>query len=132
MPRIASPQVRRVWRDRLRRFQKTSTTVAKFCEAEQVSLASFYGWRRKLQETRDDSDGNNSESTATFLAVNVALAQADVRVMLPGGAVLELGTGLSKERLQQVIAATVQATAEQTGNQQADNSNSNLAGRHAC
>jgi len=39
---------RRLWAQRLRRFEQSDLTVADFCQAERVSHASFYQWRKKL------------------------------------------------------------------------------------
>ena len=95
-------------------------TVAQFCEAEQVSATNFYVWRKKISEERNDPQDKNTEkeprleSEGTFLAVDLAMAPVDVRVLLPGGAVLELATGSSQEQLQQVITATVRATGQVT------------------
>jgi hypothetical protein len=36
------------WRRRLRAFEREETTVARFCQHEGVSVATFYLWRRKL------------------------------------------------------------------------------------
>ncbi len=38
------------WRKRLGRFSRCGLTVARFCSGERVSVASFYYWRRKLQQ----------------------------------------------------------------------------------
>ena len=39
------------WRKRLERFTRSGLTVARFCDGERVSVASFYYWRKKLGET---------------------------------------------------------------------------------
>lgn len=36
------------WAERLERCQAADMTVAQFCQAEGVSLAAYYYWRRKL------------------------------------------------------------------------------------
>ena len=42
----------------MQRFARCRLTVAAFCELEQVSIAAFYQWRRKL--TNDVSDAGTS------------------------------------------------------------------------
>ena len=42
------------WRKRLGRFSRCGLTVNRFCSAERVSVASFYYWRRKLQQAAAD------------------------------------------------------------------------------
>ena len=39
------------WRKRLARFDTSNLTVAEFCRAEQVSLASYYYWSRRFRES---------------------------------------------------------------------------------
>ena len=46
---FTDPDRRRDWTERLRRFESSGSTVAAFCEREQVSVPSFYQWRRKLR-----------------------------------------------------------------------------------
>ena len=48
MARCGDDRKRAEWRERLARFSGCGLTVARFCEAEQVSVAAFYQWRRKL------------------------------------------------------------------------------------
>ena len=38
------------WRKRLKRFGRSGLTVARFCKAEGVSVASFFYWRKKLEQ----------------------------------------------------------------------------------
>jgi hypothetical protein len=39
------------WRKRLERFTRSGLTVARFCDGERASVASFYYWRKKLGQT---------------------------------------------------------------------------------
>ena len=39
---------RELWRRRLREFDRSTATVADFCDRAGVSTAAFYQWRRKL------------------------------------------------------------------------------------
>jgi len=76
---------RRVWVDRIERFEKSGRTVAQFCATEGVSAAAFYQWRRKLR-----SDGPVRPSLAKFVPVELAARpQAEsatvMSVELPGG-----------------------------------------------
>lgn len=48
---------RELWNERLRRFEGGGLTVAEFCRNEQVSIPSFYQWRKKF---RRDFEGNGA------------------------------------------------------------------------
>ena len=39
----------REWGERLERYERSGLTVARWCESERVSEASFYYWRKKLR-----------------------------------------------------------------------------------
>lgn len=78
--------VRQVWVDRIDRFQQSGLSVAEFCSVENISQASLYQWRKKL----------NSPATAAAQSlpafVPVKLRTSDVMptttvmsVELPGG-----------------------------------------------
>ncbi len=54
MSRSPNLRKRSQWLDRLRRFARSKCSVADFCQREQVSVASFYQWRRKLSNTLTD------------------------------------------------------------------------------
>jgi hypothetical protein len=53
MARWVEDDRERLWRGRLRRFDRSGgLTVVEFCAAEGVSVASFYQWRRRLAADR--------------------------------------------------------------------------------
>jgi hypothetical protein len=65
-------------------------TVARFCELERVSLASFYQWRRKLESR----SGAAEKRRPAFQQVVVTSAVASgLRVRLASGAEIEVAAG---------------------------------------
>lgn len=48
MSRVSNPAKVELWRDRCTRCCQSEMTTAAFCEAEGISVASLYAWRRKL------------------------------------------------------------------------------------
>jgi hypothetical protein len=65
-------------------------TVAEFCRREDVSVASFYLWRRKLAETTIAEEATVKQSAGpTFIPVQVA-AGANLQVVFPNGTRLTL------------------------------------------
>ena len=65
----------REWVDRLRRFSSLNVSVADFCDAEGVSVSSYYVWRRKLSAGRGGgktvASAVDSAAQRTFLPVRV-------------------------------------------------------------
>lgn len=88
MSRTPSPSKRSLWRDRLRRFGRSNLSVADFCQREQVSVASFYQWRRKLDDTSTSTD-RRSPTRENFVPVQVAVV-AELQVAFPNGTRLTL------------------------------------------
>lgn len=67
------------WRKRLERFTRSGLTVARFCDGERASVASFYYWRKKLGLT---ASGRRTRSRpGLFRQVTVAAAPP---AMTPG------------------------------------------------
>ena len=80
------------WRERLARFRSGDLRVAEFCRLEGVSNASFYRWRRRLEQpnVRARSVTGKAQKSPTadgperFVPVNVAgLREAEIE--LPNG-----------------------------------------------
>ena len=86
MPPYPIPAKRAQWRARLGRFAQSQSTVAAFCREEDVSVASFYAWRRKLSA---DEPSQPRPAASTFVPVRVTPG-GGLRATLPNGAQLEL------------------------------------------
>lgn len=108
MARVASPQKRAEWMGRLRRFESGSATVAAFCAAEGVSIASFYQWRAKLAGGEEIA---TSAQRATFVPVHIATT-SEVAIHLPGGVRVMLPAH-ERELIERTIAMLLRATAAQ-------------------
>ena len=92
MGQSASAIRRSQWQQRLQRFTRSQMTVAEFCRREEVSVASFYQWRRKLAETATAAEAEvpfAPSAGPTFIPVRVA-AGASLQVVFPNGAQLTL------------------------------------------
>lgn len=106
MPRLRDPELVAAWRARLARFEHSQLTVAEFCEVENISVASFYQWRRKLEA----SQCTKPESAGEFIAVRLSGVPQAALLSLPGGATIELPECIGPARLRQLIAAVVDVT----------------------
>jgi hypothetical protein len=73
------------WQQRLRRFEKSGLTVARFCTRERVAVPTFWYWRRKCA---DDAPAPRAAS-AVFSPVEV-VGSGTVTLRLATGAVMEL------------------------------------------
>ena len=72
--------------ERLERFEQSGSSVQEFCDAEGVSTASFYQWRRKLQLTSSFDNLSVSQFVPVMLQPTQARQHATVMsIDLPGG-----------------------------------------------
>lgn len=88
------------WRQRLARFAANPQEVKSFCQAESVSEATFYRWRKQLAET----DGETP--AAGFIDVGVMPPAAAVPSMTPcesAGATLEVRLDLGHGLVLQIV-----------------------------
>lgn len=104
MSRLPDPALQQAWQQRLHRFQHTDQSVAHFCQDENVSVASFYYWRKRLQ--RPDF----VPVSVNCLAEPTIHTSDTIAIELPGGAVLKVASP-SGSGLVQAIDAVLRATA---------------------
>lgn len=92
MGRKLSSGAEAVWHERLARFDSGNLRVAEFCRREGLSTASFYRWRKRLEQRgrqpkrsgREDRESPANGQPSRFLPVNVVgLAEAEIE--LPNG-----------------------------------------------
>ncbi len=123
------PAKERLWRRTIVRWGKSDLSVRTFCEKEQVSLASFYWWRRELAKrektrqvsTRTRRAGRSSAKTLpngtvrsrrspAFVPVRVlpdafTLHGANaIEIVLRSGHQVRVGTDVNAAALAQIVA----------------------------
>jgi hypothetical protein len=98
--RQPDPATRQRWQHRLDRFRRSGLTVADFCERERISPASFYAWRRRLQQ-----DPTVPDDTPHLVPVRLVQPPtgAPVELLLPSGLVLRLSPDTDLAWLRQVL-----------------------------
>jgi len=89
------------WRRRIQQWQRSGLSVQAFCTLHELTAASFYAWRRLIQQ-RDAQAG-------PFVAVQVVgdeqpTAQRPFEVVLPGGRTLRVPPGFDSAALRQLLA----------------------------
>jgi hypothetical protein len=109
MSRMTKPARIQLWLDRLNRHSASQLTVAEFCEREEVSLPSFYQWKRRLspriesatkrrkrrRPRRSLSQPSRSQPAMAdrpgFTELVLKSSQATASVSLPGEITISLG-----------------------------------------
>jgi len=109
MARQIDRKLHDLWRRRIARQQRSSLSVAAFCERERVSTANFYAWKKKLDGRGSSQTGAVRRSTSArspraagttvsretgnpFVQVPLATAPASpwIEIVLAEGAVVRL------------------------------------------
>lgn len=104
------------WRARMERFRQAGVSVTRFCRGEQVSVPSFYQWRKKVAEdsarpTEDSArQGDRPCMVEAFAPVRL-VGTASVAAWLPGGTRIEIPLGDS-QALQLALQTLVRMDAE--------------------
>ena len=91
MGRQADPRKAVTRERRLARFGDSGLTVARFCDREGVSIATFHDWQRKLRDASVDETvwATPAAPVARFDPVEVVNRQA-VTIRFASGAVMEI------------------------------------------
>lgn len=117
MGRPVDMELREAWRERFARQAASGMTVAEFCREEDVSQASYYGWRKRLAREAGpmrrrgggpsgsaNQWGRRAETEVRFVQLPLAsLPQpAAVEVTLVDGTVIRV-PGEGRELLERVL-----------------------------
>jgi hypothetical protein len=93
MPRSTDSGKLALWRERFSRFSRGEWAVERFCAREHVSVASFYYWREKVGVCGYPGEGRpQTDRRSVFQPVTVVPAASAVRIQLPCGTRIEVGT----------------------------------------
>lgn len=115
MGKMTKSERLKLWLDRLARFSQSNLRVAEFCEAEGISIASYYQWKRRLwprvlieKQTKNQHQrpftelivGSSVTSGSTVHSQAEVSVQAQIdtqapsqaQAFLPGDIALTLGT----------------------------------------
>ncbi len=101
---------RESWLQRMERFAQSNLTVKNFCAQENISVPSFYQWKKKLAPTKA-----TESRVAAFLPVQLdpllrTLSGLTIQVNLPGGAQVQVPQGLGSEAMVTLFTAIIRAS----------------------
>ena len=94
-------ELERRWRELLALRESSGLPVSRFCEAHQISQASFYAWRRELAKR----DQEISESTSPLFVPVQVMSGSAVEVVMPGGVVVRVPPGADGDMAVRLVAA---------------------------
>jgi hypothetical protein len=100
-----------LWRGRIAAQARSGLSALAYCAQQGFSPKSFYAWRRRLKPAK------SNEPPPLFVPVElpaVSLSAGNLRIELPGGAVVVLPPEASQERLVTVLRAVLEAAGERS------------------
>jgi hypothetical protein len=95
-------KLERLWRQRLKEWQRSGQTGRDFCQRHGLSEPSFYCWRREI--AKRDREPAAAERQAAFVPVRV-VASAPIDVVLRCGRVVRVPAGFDAAQLRAVVQA---------------------------
>jgi hypothetical protein len=107
MPRPADPRKQQHWLQHVRRWQASQLSVREYCERHRLGEASFYSWKRRLQQRAllgaTAPDGANPP---LFLPVAIPAADTTrgLAVVFPDGLSVRVAAGFDAATLRQLLA----------------------------
>ena len=90
----------REWQERLKRFESSGLSIDGFCRQEEVCRAQFAQWSQVLRGGTLGEGGRPAEGPA-FVPVTVRAHY--IEVLLPGGGLVRLSSGIDHSLLLDVI-----------------------------
>jgi len=83
------------WRERLQRFESSELSIDGFCQQEEVDRTQFAQWSQALR------GGAEEKERPAFAPVTVRAHY--IEVLLPGGGLVRLSSGIDRSLLLDVI-----------------------------
>lgn len=114
--RAPDPHKERFWRQTLQRFERSPLNAADFCRLHDLTLSSFYRWKRVLQQRDLRQDRATPTSKASqlpfFLPLQLAAEPqtthapipATLEVLFPNGLLLRIPKHFDATTLQQLLS----------------------------
>jgi hypothetical protein len=113
MPRLADSRKQQQWLQRILRWQGSHLSVRDYCDRLQLSEASFYAWKRTLQQRGLLADTARSGARCPpakaplFLPVTIPAADrapGPIDLVLPDGSTVRVAAGFDVGTLRQLLA----------------------------
>ena len=110
----------RYWRRLLRQWQRSGQGVRTFCLVHGLSDASFYAWRRTIQERDRQAQPRSrhgprragpveGDGLPSFVPVTIAASASPLEVVLRDGPVVRVPAGFDAATLRQLLAVLAEA-----------------------
>jgi hypothetical protein len=96
--RTPDPKLHALWRERIRRQEASSLTIAQFCAQERVARSKLHAWKRRFRLMGSPDQRRRLPAPSAFLPVTVRLAERapdeplPIEAELPNGIRLRIPT----------------------------------------
>jgi transposase-like protein len=89
------------WRDRMAAFKQSGMSVRQFCKENGIAEHSFYGWRKRLQQSGPVRFALVDRGGAT----EEQMCEATLELVFRSGERLRIGNGVDASALRTVLEA---------------------------
>jgi hypothetical protein len=104
--RRSDPTLRSLWEKRLHSFEQSGLTASTFCAERDLSLPSFYAWRRRLRCSDSASPvAADLADEPRFVPISLLPASLPIELVLPTGTVVRVPPGCDLAFLRSLVAS---------------------------
>jgi hypothetical protein len=105
--RRPDPTRRALWEQRLHSFEQSGLSASIFCAQHDLSLPSFYAWRRRLRcsNSANNPDAADRADQPRFVAIKLLPASTPIELVLPTGTVVRVTHGCDLDFVRSLVAS---------------------------
>jgi hypothetical protein len=110
--RRPDPKLRALWEKRLHSFEQSGLAASTFCAQLDLSLPSFYAWKRRLRcsNSANSPDAADCADQPRFVAIRLLPTSTPIELVLPTGTVVRVPHGCDLGFVRSLVASLGGAT----------------------
>ncbi len=105
--RRPDPTLRALWEKRLHFFEQSGLAASTFCAQHDLSLPSFYAWKRRLRcsNSANTSAAADRAHQPRFIPIKLLPASTPIELVLPTGTVIRVPHGCDLDFVRSLVAS---------------------------
>jgi transposase-like protein len=93
------------WQQVFKEFEESKLSVAEFCKQKELSLQSFYQWRRRFKSQQDAPTGTHTLIPVTIVPSPQPVKTSVIQLTTNSGACLRFNSDVPASHIAELLAA---------------------------